>query len=108
MRLVALFCIFSAIGLGQDAGQLMNEGTEALKAGKFVEAVDAFQKVVDADPLNQTAHTSLARALSALASRKYQEAQRAPDPATKMTQLDESAAWYGRLARLDPGNKVAF
>jgi len=55
---VALLAVFA-----QDAPELLNQGVQAYKSGRYAEATDAFQKVVDLNPTDVTARLYLATAL---------------------------------------------
>jgi tetratricopeptide (TPR) repeat protein len=64
-------------------------------------ASDQFLKVLEQDPKNTTAVTSLA-------SLHYSEAQGTQSLDAKFKKLDEAKEWYEKLAQLDDKNKEAF
>jgi Tfp pilus assembly protein PilF len=64
-------------------------------------ANDQFLKVLEQDPKNTTAVTSLA-------SLHYSEAQGTQSLDAKFKKLDEAKQWYEKLAQLDDKNKEAF
>lgn len=63
-------------------------------------AQDEFAKVLEVQPTNTTA-------LSSLASLSFQQAQKKPEQ-EKLRRLDESASWYEKLMAADPQNKDAY
>lgn len=64
-------------------------------------ARENFQRVLDEDPNNTVA-------LSSLASMSFQEAGGIQDTDAKMKQFDVAAEWYEKLAKADPANKEAW
>jgi tetratricopeptide (TPR) repeat protein len=64
-------------------------------------ANDQFLKVLEQDPKNTIAVTSLA-------SLHYSEAQGAQALEAKLKKLDEAKVWYEKLSQLDPNNKEAY
>jgi tetratricopeptide (TPR) repeat protein len=64
-------------------------------------ANDQFLKVLELEPNNTTA-------ISTLASLHYQQAQGNQPLDVKMKKLDESKLWYEKLTQVDPSNKEAF
>jgi len=64
-------------------------------------ANDQFLKVLEQDPKNTVAVTSLA-------SLHYSEAQGSPGLEAKFKKLDEAKEWYEKLASIDEKNKEAY
>ncbi len=64
-------------------------------------AKENFQRVLDEDPNNTVA-------LSSMASMAFQEAGGIQDPDARMKQFDVAGDWYGKLAKADPKNKEAW
>src|SRR5687767_11442691 len=64
-------------------------------------ANDQFLKVLELEPNNTTA-------ISTLASLHYQQAQGNQPLDVKMKKLDESKIWYEKLTQVDPSNKEAY
>jgi hypothetical protein len=99
------FVCFFARRAGSGFARIDEPEGGGVQQREIVEAMNAFQKVLDSDPFNNAAHSFL---VDTLASSRYQEAQSAPDPAQKLTGLDESAGLYRRLSVVDPANKLAY
>jgi hypothetical protein len=64
-------------------------------------ANDALLRVLELEPKNTTA-------ISTLASLHFQQAQGNQPIDQKMKKLDDSRAWYAKLAEVDPSQKEAF
>ncbi len=75
------------------------ESPENLQNAKA--ASDQFLKVLEQDPKNTVAVTSLA-------SLHYSEAQGATGLESKIKKLDEAKEWYEKLAQIDDKNKEAY
>jgi tetratricopeptide (TPR) repeat protein len=64
-------------------------------------AMENFQKVLDAEPKNATA-------IESIGSLYYQESQGATKLEDKLARLDNARQWYQRLTEVDPNRKEAF
>lgn len=101
MRLVAILFVFSLVALAQDSRELMNQGVQAYKSGKYVEAVTVFEKAVDLNPSDVNARLYLATALMS------QIVPGATSPEnTAVAQRAE--AEFQEVLRLDPNDKTAL
>lgn len=101
MRLVAILSVFSLVALGQDARELMNQGIEAYKRAKYVEAVTAFQKAVDLNPSDVNARLYLATALIS----QFVPGATSPEN-TALARRAEGE--FQEVLRLDPNEKTAL
>jgi len=100
MRFLIVFVGLLAV-FGQDARELLSQGVQAYKSGRYAEAADAFQKVVNLDPTDVTARLYLATALmsqyipGAVSPENREFAQRAK-------------AEFREVLRLEPNNEIAI
>lgn len=85
----------------QDARGWLNRGVQAYKTGRYVEAVEAFQRSVDLDPTNATSRLYLATA---------HMSQYIPggDSAENLAQANAAKAEFERVLALDPANTTAM
>jgi len=79
----------------------LNRGVQAFKAARYAEAVQAFERAVDANPGNVTAHLYLGTAHM----QQYSPGIEAPD---NVAHADRAAAEFHRVLELEPANKVAM
>jgi tetratricopeptide (TPR) repeat protein len=101
---LALVLISAAgIMLAQDAPPsraLVNQGVTAFKSGNYAEAVQSFQKAVDADPTFVTAQLYLATAY-------MQQYIPGAQSAENQGFADSALREFNKVLDLDPSNKVA-
>ena len=101
MRLVAIWSVFSLVALGQDAREWMNQGVQAYKSAKYVDAVTAFQKAVDANPSDVNARLYLATTLMS----QYVPGATSPENTAVARRAE---AEFQEVLRLDPSSKTAL
>lgn len=101
MRL-ALIAVLAAAGLAaQDAKEILNRGVTAFKNGQYLEAVNEFQRAVDADPSFATARLYLATALM----QQYIPGAQSPENQAVWQRAESE---FRKVLDLDPNNKVAM
>ena len=99
MRLVAILPVFSLVALAQDSRELINQGVQAHKNGKYVEAVNALERAVDLNPSDVEARVYLATALMS----------QFMTPSSTTVEIGRRAeAEFQEVLRLDPNNKTAL
>jgi TonB family protein len=137
MRLLALLLVAGPL-LAQepmDARGWLNRGATEFKSGNYAQAAADFQRALDGDPSNVTAHLYLGtawmqqyipgadspdnRAAAASAQREFLKVlELDPRDEIAMAYLgslnlnqkkwDESEAWYKKVVAVNPGNAVAW
>ncbi|HWC97643.1 MAG TPA: energy transducer TonB [Candidatus Sulfopaludibacter sp.] len=134
-RILALVFALSALAVAQDAKSFLNQGVAAFKNGNLAEAVQSFQKAVDADPAFLPGHLYLAtaymqqyvpgnqtaenRGFADSALREFQSALNLDANNSVATasiaslylnqkQWDNAQQWYERLTATNPGNADAY
>jgi tetratricopeptide (TPR) repeat protein len=97
-----LFVLFSmaAMALAQNSRDFLNQGVTAFKNSQYPEAVQLFQKAVDADPAFVTARLYLATAYM----QQYVPGQ---DSAENRALAQSALREFNRVLELDPVNQVA-
>src|SRR3954447_5248494 len=102
MRSIASFLLMAAALTAQtDSRSWLNNGVQAFKFGRYPEAVAAFQKAVDLDPFNATAHLYLGTAY-------MQQFIPAPESPMNRELWRKAADEFQRVLSLEAGNKVAL
>lgn len=94
---VAAWLAFATTVAGQDAGALNDDGIRHLKAKRYVDAIDAFQRALAAKPDSETIRKNLAgawlhQAIDAIVARRFADAKRS---------LGQSIGIGGRTPRTD-------
>src|SRR5579863_225097 len=135
MKSLLLVLALAGLAAAQDARDFLNQGVAAFKNGQYGEAVQLFQKAVDADPALVTARLYLGtaymqqyipgndssenRAFADSALREFNKVLEL-DAANRVAassiaslylnqkQWDTAQQWYERLTAMDPGNADAF
>src|SRR3954454_23374547 len=79
----------------------LNRGVQAFKSAKYREAVQAFQRAVDANPGNVTAHVYLGTA-------EMQQYIPGAETAENALHADRADAEFRRVLELEPANKTAM
>lgn len=101
----SILVLFAATSLGiaqtpTDARDLLNQGVTAFKNSHYAEAVQSFQKAVDADPSFVTARLYLATAY-------MQQYIPGAESAENRAFADSALREFNAVLNLDPSNKVA-
>jgi TonB family protein len=134
MRRLIWFFVVSVVSLAQDSQSWLNRGVQAFKSAQYAEAVTAFQRAVEQQPSNPTAHLYLGTALmqqfipGAVSPQNIEMARRAESEFRQVLSIepgnrvalaslaslhlnqrhwDDARAAYQQLLLTDPGNKEA-
>ena len=135
MRTLILLLALAGVAPAQDSRTLLNQGVAAFKSAQYAEAVQWFQKAVDADPSFVTAHLYLGtafmqqyvpgneapdnRAFAESALREFQKvldldasnrvaAASIASIYVNQKQWDQAQQWYQKLTVMDPADATAF
>ena len=101
MRRLGLFLAVTLGLIAQDARETLNEGVQAYKSGRYVEATVAFQKAVDLNPTDVTARLYLATTLMS----QYIPGAKSPE---NVDCARRAEAEFQEVLHLDPSEKTAL
>jgi TonB family protein len=101
MHRYVILLLASWVVAAQTDIEWLNRGVQSFKAARYAEAVDAFQRAVDANPGNVAAHLYLGTAYM----QQYIPGAEAPE---NVAHAERAAAEFQRVLDMEPGNKVAM